>query len=100
MFELHSSTRRQAHYVTLSLLCVLLIAFAGFVQSTHVHNDQPNSPSHECSVCSVVHAGVLPYSTTLPIPVIFESAHVVREEASPKLFAFASYHFSRPPPAS
>lgn len=100
MFDLHYRMRRRGHLATLSLLCVLLIAFAGFVQATHVHTDQPDSASHECSVCSVAHAGVLPYIAALPIPIVFESACVPREDASPKPLLLASFLYIRPPPVS
>jgi len=100
LFDLCNRTRRSGQLATLSLLCVLLIAFAGSVQATHVHIDQPDSANHECSVCSVAHAGVLPYIGASPVPIIFESAVVSREEVSPKALLLASFLYIRPPPVS
>lgn len=43
----------------ISLLCVLLVAFTGTVQAIHVHSDNAKLPAHDCSLCSVAHAGVI-----------------------------------------
>lgn len=100
MFDFHHRTGRRGHFAVLSLLCILLVAFAGFVQATHVHSDRPDSANHECSVCSVAHAGVLPYVAVSSIPIVFESVLVSREGASPKSLLLASFLYIRPPPVS
>jgi len=48
----------------------------------------------------VAHAGVLPYIGASPVPIIFESAVVPREEVSPKALLLASFLYIRPPPVS
>ncbi len=58
---------------TLALLGVLLIALTGFAQAVHVHSDNSKLPSHECSICSIAHCGVIGTSIYQPIPVM-ESA--------------------------
>jgi hypothetical protein len=84
----------------LSLICVLLILFAGFAQANHVHTDTSGSANHECSVCSVAHAGALINVAYRPVPVFVRSILVLRQEASPKSLLFASFLYIRPPPSA
>ena len=81
------------------LLCVLLILFAGFAQANHVHTIKANSPSHECSVCSVAHASAIVKMAYRAVPVFRRSILVQREEATPKQVLFASFLYIRPPPS-
>jgi len=55
------------------VLCVLLILFAGFAQANHVHPTKANSPSHECSVCSVAHASAIVKTAYRAVPVFRRS---------------------------
>ncbi len=52
----------------ISLLCVLLVALTGFVQAVHSHANDSKLPSHECSLCSVAHAGVIGSAPYRPVP--------------------------------
>jgi hypothetical protein len=80
----------------LSVLCVFLVFFAASVQVTHVH---PDSASHDCSICSIAHAGALATDTFESSPVF----HRTILDAAPKLIAPSFQHiaaqFIRPPPA-
>jgi len=80
-------------------LCVLLILFAGFAQANHVHTDKSSSASHECSICSVAHAGAVINVVYRAVPVFQRSILVIREEVSPKPLLLASFLYIRPPPS-
>jgi hypothetical protein len=82
----------------LSLICVALILFAGFAQANHVHTDRPDSATHECSVCSVAHAGALINVVYRPVPTIVRSVLIQRCEASPKSLLLTFFLYIRPPP--
>ncbi len=43
----------------MAMACVLLVVLVGFVQAVHVHAESSSLPGHECSLCSVAHAGVI-----------------------------------------
>jgi hypothetical protein len=79
---------------------MLAIAFAGFVQVSHVHTDSSKVAGHDCSFCSVAHSGVLSSATYQPTPafirtfVIAATAQAV--ESSDFIFAL---HI-RPPPSA
>jgi hypothetical protein len=83
----------------LSWLCVLLILFAGFAQANHVHADKTSSTSHECSICSVAHAGAIVKVAYRAVPVFARSLLVVPQEVSPKPLLVASFLYIRPPPS-
>jgi len=82
-----------------ALLCVLLILFAGFAQAIHVHPDSSSSASHECSICSVAHAGAIVKAAYRVVPVFRRSILIPREAASPKPLLLASFLYIRPPPS-
>src|ERR1700693_2074731 len=82
----------------LSLLCAVLILFAGFAQANHVHTDHSSSANHECSMCSVAHSGALVSVAYQPVPVFVRSILVRRQGASPKSLLFDSFLYIRPPP--
>jgi hypothetical protein len=84
---------------SLTLICALLILFAGFAQAIHVHPDNSTSPNHECSVCSVAHAGALLRTAYQPIPILTRSALVRCQEASPHSLLLTSFLYIRPPPS-
>jgi hypothetical protein len=88
-----------ASQVALSLLCAVLILFAGFAQANHVHADHSSSANHECSVCSVAHSGALISVAYQPVPVFVRSILVRHQETSPKSLLFASFLYIRPPPS-
>jgi hypothetical protein len=82
----------------LSLLCVLLVAFTGVIQAIHVHSDSSTVPSHECSICSVAHAGVLSQAVYRPVPVFVRAVLVIPADAVHRSSGFASSLHIRPPP--
>jgi hypothetical protein len=92
-------TQAYARPKAFALLCVLLVLFAGFAQANHVHAAKSNSPSHECSVCSVAHASSIVQLAHRAIPVFRRSILVIREEVSPKPLLLASFLYIRPPPS-
>lgn len=85
--------------VVVSWLCVLLVAFTGIVQAVHVHTDNSKLPSHECSICSVAHAGVLVSTVYRPVPLFVRRVLVVLPQVDHSSFGFVSSLRIRPPPA-
>jgi len=83
----------------LALACVLLVSFAGFAQAVHVHSDDSKIPSHECSICSVAHAGVLGSAIFQSIPVVAHAVLELLPEAPVKSSGFIFSLRIRPPPA-
>jgi hypothetical protein len=92
-------SRKGTAVAALSLLCVLLVTFVGVVQAVHVHSDNSKLPSHECSVCSVAHAGILSSTVYRPAPLFVRAALVVVPEAARNSLGFVSSLRIRPPPA-
>jgi len=92
-------TRKDTASAALSLLCILLVTFVSVVQAVHVHTDNSKLPSHECSICSVAHAGVLSTTVYRPVPLFVRAAVVVSPEAARKSLGFVSALRIRPPPA-
>ena len=74
------STNQRPISRSLALLCVLLVAFTGLVQAVHVHPQNSRLSSHECSVCSVAHAGVVARAVYPPAPLFKRGVHVVLAE--------------------
>jgi len=83
----------------ITLTCVALVMFVGILQAVHSHSEKSQLTNHDCSVCSVVHAGILHGSiqTTLPVFVQTESVFVapVSAKSSSIVLAFRI----RPPPS-
>jgi len=93
------SSRKDTCFAVLSLLCIGLVAFIGVVQAVHVHADNSKLPSHECSICSVAHAGVLSSAVYRPVPVFVRTVLSASPEVARKSFGFVSALRIRPPPA-
>jgi len=85
---------------SVALLCALLMLFASFAQANHVHTDKSPSANHECSVCSVAHAGTLISTSYQAIPVLARSILTVCPEASPHSLLLATFRYIRPPPSA
>jgi hypothetical protein len=83
-----------------SLLCVLLIVFAGFAQAIHVHSDSSQIPGHECSICSIAHAGVLGSTIYQFAPLFFLTVLIAVSRPKEKSSGFISSLHIRPPPAA
>jgi len=71
----------------------------GVVQAIHIHSQNSKLPSHDCSICSVAHSGVLAKGLYRPVPVFVRTVLVVLPEAAPKCSGFVSSLHIRPPPA-
>ena len=93
-------SRKDASIAALSLLCILLVAFTGLVQAVHVHSDNSKLPSHECSICSVAHAGVLVGTVYRPVPLFVRRVAPVLPQVAHSSFGFVSSLRIRPPPAA
>jgi hypothetical protein len=91
--------RKSAFFRLLSLACIFLVGFAGFAQAVHVHSENSKLPSHECSVCSVAHAGVLGSSVFQSAPLVRHTVLVVLPETISKSSGFVLFLRIRPPPA-
>jgi hypothetical protein len=90
---------REDSSMALSLLCILLVTFTGIVQAVHVHADNSKLPSHECSVCSVAHSGVLSSAVYRPAPLFVRTVVTASPERTRSSFGFVSSLRIRPPPA-
>jgi len=89
-----------ARRASLALLCALLMLFASFAQANHVHTSSSPSANHECSVCSVAHAGALISTGYQAIPVLARSILAVCPEASPHSLLLTTFRYIRPPPSA
>lgn len=91
--------RHEPYVKVLAVLCVLLVALVGAVQATHVHPENSKLPSHECTMCSVAHAGVLNNIVSPPVPLFVQTVFVVVFDPVSKSSEFVSSLHIRPPPA-
>src|ERR1700674_1922486 len=82
----------------LSLLCILLVTFVGVVQAVHVHTDSSKLPSHEWSICSVAHSGVLSSTVHRPAPLFVRTVLMVSPDVVCKSSGFVFSLRIRPPP--
>jgi hypothetical protein len=94
------SMQRHARSSALSLLCVILILFAGFAQANHVHKSDSTSVNHECLVCSVAHAGALINVAYHLVPVFVHSHFAHQHEVSAKSLLRTHFLYIRPPPSA
>jgi hypothetical protein len=99
LIRLEDTTGRDKYVVFLSLLCVLLLGFIGFVQATHVHTENSKIPSHECSICSVAHSGALTSTVFRPVPLLVRTALIVSPDVVGKSCSVIFSLHIRPPPA-
>jgi hypothetical protein len=81
-----------------ALLCAALILLAGFAQVNHVHQDRSGT-SHECSLCSVAHAGAIVSAAFQLSPFSAPTLLVYCLEASPLPLLVAAFLSIRPPPS-
>jgi hypothetical protein len=82
----------------LCLLCVLAMAFTGFVQVTHYHPDGSKLQGHDCSICPIAHAGVLSSANYEPTPVFIRTSIIVPAAQVSKSSGFTFTLHIRPPP--
>jgi hypothetical protein len=92
-------SRKDTISAGLSLLCILLVTFTGVIQAVHVHTENSKLPSHECSVCSVAHSGVLSSAVYRPAPLFIRTVVTASREHTRSSFGFVSSLRIRPPPA-
>src|SRR6266568_3816197 len=78
--------------------CVWLVLFIGFISAVHSHPDASRTPERSCSVCALVHAGVVPVAMSVPVPVLASSAVHVTGSDSPQSLLFISSFYIRPTP--
>jgi hypothetical protein len=80
----------------IAVLCVFLVVFVATVQATHVH---PESARHDCSICSIAHAGALASGAFEATPIfrlaLLENAPVPLLQS----LQHARAQFIRPPPS-
>lgn len=94
-FSLH---QRALAFRAVGVLCIVLIFCTGFVTAVHFHRDAPNSTDHSCTICALVHSGVVPVEAG-PILPVFSAAETV-EVATPQSHsrAVVCSFYIRPPP--
>jgi len=84
---------------SLSLICILLVLFVAVIQANHAHARKAKLSAHECSLCSVVHTGVLIKAAYQPMPTFVRSGLAPAAKTSSKLFLLVSSLYIRPPPS-
>ena|SRR6266700_3433863 len=94
------SMQTHARSSALAVLCIALILFAGFAQANHVHKSNSTTANHECSVCSVAHAGALINVAYQLIPVLVHSHFAHQREVSAKSLLRTCFLYIRPPPSA
>jgi hypothetical protein len=80
----------------ISVLCVFLVFFVASAQAIHAH---PDSIRHDCSICSIAHAGAIATGAFEPAPAFQSTALEACPEARAQSFQPAATHFIRPPPS-
>src|ERR1022692_3266011 len=93
------SSRKDTCIAAVSLLCIVLVTFVGVVQAVHVHTDNSKLPSHECSVCSVAHSGVLSSTVYRPFALFVRTVLTASPDVIYKSSGFIFSLRIRPPPA-
>ena len=83
---------------SLALLCILLVALLALAEATHFHSANAKLARHDCSVCSLVHAGVLATSAFLPAPVLARAATFRPADVVARSLLFVLSFCIRPPP--
>jgi hypothetical protein len=83
---------------SLALLCILLVALVGLAEATHFHSGNARLARHDCSLCSLVHAGVLAKSAFLPAPVLARAATLHPADVIARSLLFVLSFCIRPPP--
>jgi hypothetical protein len=95
-----NQVRREWHIKSLTWMCVLIVALVGFIQAVHVHTDNSKLSSHDCTICSVAHSGVIHQATVSPVPVFHRMiAALLLPEIIPQSSGFVFSLRIRPPPA-
>lgn len=92
-------TRQSLCLRLLAVACVLLVIVAGTVQAVHVHPENSRFINHDCSICSVAHAGAAITFAYQPIPLLVSAPLVEQVASSLKPFLFVSSLYIRPPPS-
>jgi len=80
----------------IGILCVFLVFFVASAQATHVH---PDSARHDCSICSIAHAGAIASIAFESTPTLQPTALETCPEARAQSFQPDTTHFIRPPPS-
>jgi hypothetical protein len=88
--------RKTAIAQAIAVLCVFLVFFVASAQAIHSH---PNSIRHDCSVCSIAHAGVIATSAYQAALMFRPTALEICAGERASSFRPAVTHFIRPPPS-
>jgi hypothetical protein len=82
-----------------TLTCIALVMYIGVLQAVHSHSEKSQLTNHDCSICSVVHAGVLHKSVQTPLPIFVQTESVVIAFVSAKSSSTVIAFRIRPPPS-
>jgi hypothetical protein len=83
----------------IAVISISLVLLVSAIQATHVHTEDSKIPSHECTMCSVAHAGILNHVIPPPAPLFVQTSPVVVSEPISNASGFVSSLHIRPPPA-
>jgi hypothetical protein len=82
-------------------MCVLIVGLVGFVQAVHVHDSNSKLSSHDCTICSVAHSGVIYQAVVSPVPVLHRTvAALLVAAVVSQSSGFVCSSRIRPPPAA
>ena len=90
--------QRAFAFRAIGVVCILLLLFTGFLSAVHVHQYQTNTPDRACSICALIHAGVVPVAAAPPIPVLIAAETVTDSAPQLRGYTVASSLYIRPPP--
>ncbi len=83
----------------LSLLCLLVVAFAATAEASHTHFTSPKTTNHSCTLCLSAHHTPMVRGAVQPEVVVVRTILFVPRAALPRVFLLDDAHSIRPPPA-
>jgi|SRR5215475_12517813 len=82
-----------------TLLCVVLVLLVSVAAVAHVHLKAQNTQDRSCSICALVHSGVVPTEVSSPGLAIASTALALAPSEQLHSLLLGSSLYIRPPPA-
>jgi hypothetical protein len=99
MFEQRKSGVGGIYVRLVSVVCVCLVLLLAGAQATHLHLAGTGPDNHDCSVCSVIHAGAVVTVTYQVTPLFARSLAAPTKDPSPETLLLVRAAYIRPPPS-
>jgi hypothetical protein len=97
--SMHLQAKTGAIARVITLTCIALVVFIGLLQAVHSHSEKDQLANHDCSICSVVHLGILHKSIPTQLPIFVQTGSVVIASVSTKSSSTVLAFCIRPPPS-